>query len=244
MTILEALKQLLGSKADEEVDTTTKPDETDTGKEDETKEKEDDTKEKEDDTKEKEETVKKEETKEKVKSADNEKESKDKVNDRSEDNKDKALENKDNSSTDGGETMELFEDGWFNSETGEIDESKIKNQEVLSAIQSITGRYKKEKEDRMIADSLNDELKNYSLNVSEDTLRKVLDMTNVKIDKDGKVVGIKEALENLKTAEPGFFKDKEKESNPLNEGFNPVEKKNTDSIGSFSQAFKLMEEIS
>ena len=231
MTILEALKQLLGSKADEEVDTTTKPDETDTGKEDETKEKE--------------ETLEKEkETKEKVKSADNEKESKDKVNDRSEDNKDKALENKDNSSTDGGETMELFEDGWFNSETGEIDESKIKNQEVLSAIQSITGRYKKEKEDRMIADSLNDELKNYSLNVSEDTLRKVLDMTNVKIDKDGKVVGIKEALENLKTAEPGFFKDKEKESNPLNEGFNPVEKKNTDSIGSFSQAFKLMEEIS
>ena len=140
--------------------------------------------------------------------------------------------------------MVLFEDGWFNSETGEIDESKIKNPEVLSAIQSITGRYKKEKEDRMIADSLNDELKNYSLNVSEDTLRKVLDMTNVKIDKDGKVVGIKEALENLKTAEPGFFKDKEKESNPLNEGFNPVEKKNTDNIGSFSQAFKLMEEIS
>ena len=237
MTILEALKQLLGSKADEEVDTTTKPDETDNGKEDE-KEKEDDTKEKEDDTKEK------EETKEKVKSADNEKESKDKVNDRSEDNKDKALENKDSSGNDGGEAMVLFEDGWFNSETGEIDESKIKNQEVLSAIQSITGRYKKEKEDRMIADSLNDELKNYSLNVSEDTLRKVLDMTNVKIDKDGKVVGIKEALENLKTAEPGFFKDKEKESNPLNEGFNPVEKKNTDSIGSFSQAFKLMEEIS
>lgn len=238
MTLLEMLKQLLGSKADEEVDTTTKPDETDSGKED-------DSKEKEDDSKEKEETVEKEkETKEEGKKADNEKESKDKVNDRSEDSKDKTLENKDNSGTDGGETMELFEDGWFNSETGEIDESKIKNQEVLSAIQSITGRYKKEKEDRMIADSLNDELKNYSLNVSEDTLRKVLDMTNVKIDKDGKVVGIKEALENLKTAEPGFFKDKEKESNPLNEGFNPVEKKNTDSIGSFSQAFKLMEEIS
>ena len=238
MTILEALKQLLGSKADEEVDTTTKPDETDNGKEDDSKEKEDDSKEKEDDSKEKE-----KETKVDVKPADNEKDSKDNVSSDKE-SKDKTLENKDSSNNGGGETMELFEDGWFNSETGEIDESKIKNQEVLSAIQSITGRYKKEKEDRMIADSLNDELKNYSLNVSEDTLRKVLDMTNVKIDKDGKVVGIKEALENLKTAEPGFFKDKEKESNPLNEGFNPVEKKNTDSIGSFSQAFKLMEEIS
>ena len=41
----------------------------------------------------------------------------------------------------------------------------------------------------------------------------------------------------------GFFKDKEKESNPLNEGFNPVEKRGTDGVNSFSQAFKLMEEI-
>ena len=95
----------------------------------------------------------------------------------------------------------------------------------------------------MIADSLNNELKNYSLNVSEDTLRKVIDMSKVSIDKDNNVTGVKEALEALKTAEPGFFKDKEKESNPLNEGFNPVEKRGTDNISSFSQAFKLMEEI-
>ena len=157
--------------------------------------------------------------------------------------KDEPGDGKQNTGNGGSDVMEIFEDGWMNNETGEIDESKIKNPEVLAAVQAITGRMKAERDQRMIADSLNNELKNYSLNVSEDTLRKVIDMSKVSIDKDNKVTGVKEALEALKTAEPGFFKDKEKESNPLNEGFNPVEKRGTDNISSFSQAFKLMEEI-
>ena len=52
-----------------------------------------------------------------------------------------------------------------------------------------------------------------------------------------------EAIEALKSSEPGFFKNKEQEDNPLNQGFNPVEKRNTDNINSFAQAFQLMEEI-
>jgi len=158
-------------------------------------------------------------------------------------NKPGSGEGEENPDNGGNEVMDIFEDGWMNNETGEIDETKIKNPEVLAAVQAITGRVKAERDQRMIADSLNNELKNYSLNVSEDTLRKVLDMSKVSIDKDNKVTGVKEALEALKTAEPGFFKDKEKESNPLNEGFNPVDKRGTDNISSFSQAFKLMEEI-
>lgn len=143
----------------------------------------------------------------------------------------------------GSQDMNIFETGWFNSETGKIDESKIKNPEVISAIQQIQAKYQEEKNNRLVSDKLNDELKNYSLAVSEDTLRKVLNLSDVKIGKDGSVTGVKEALEALKTSEPGFFKDKEKESNPLNEGFNPVEKKNTDNITSFAQAFQMMEEI-
>lgn len=144
----------------------------------------------------------------------------------------------------GGTKVNIFEDGWFNQETGKIDESKIKNPEVLGAIQQIQAKYKQEKDSRLISDKLNDELKNYSLNVSEDMFRRVLNLNDVKISKDGEVTGVKEAIESLKTAEPAFFKDKEKESNPLNEGFNPVEKKNTGAISSFDQAFRLMEEIS
>ena len=141
------------------------------------------------------------------------------------------------------EPMAIFVEGWFDEKTGKIDESKITNEEVLNAIKSMQTVYENEKNQRLISDGINNELSNYSLNVSHDTLLKVLDTTGVKIDKDGKVVGAKEAIEQLKTAEPGFFKDKEKESNPLNEGFNPVTKSNTENINSFSQAFRLMEEV-
>ena len=139
--------------------------------------------------------------------------------------------------------IKIFEDGWFDEASGSVNLEKIKNPEALAAIQLLTNKYKAEKEQRLISDSLNDTLKEYSLAVSEDTLRKVLDTSGVKIDKDGKVVGVKEAIETLKTSEPALFKDKEKESNPLNEGFNPTEKKNTENVKSFAQAFKLMDEI-
>lgn len=141
------------------------------------------------------------------------------------------------------ENTVMFEDGWFDEASGEINVDKIKNPEALAAIQMLINKYTNEKQQRLINDSINEEIKKYSLNVSEDTLKKVLDTSGVKIDEEGKVVGVKEALEALKTAEPGFFKDKDKESNPLNEGFNPVVKKNTGNLNSFSQAFRLMDEI-
>ena len=162
------------------------------------------------------------------------------VSENEDDNKTDNSENKDNVDTSkteekknekdekaGNEEMDntkIFEDGWYDATSGVVNFDKIKNPEALAAIKTLTDKYNAEKEQRLIDDCLNDTLKEYSLNVSEDTLRKVLDTSGVKIDKDNKVVGIKEAIEALKTSEPGFFKDKEKESNPLNEGFNPVEK--------------------
>lgn len=209
MTLLEALKQLLGSKADDEVSLTDDPEKKDP------KDEKDDPEDPKDDKKD--------------------------PKDEKEDPKDEKDDHEDEKEVDN--NMAMFKDGWFNYDTGEIDESKITNTEALGAIKMIKDKLNKDKEAKLISDSLNDELKNYSLNVTEDTLRKVLDMSNVKIGEDNKVTGVKEALEALKKAEPGFFKDKEKESNPLNEGFNPVEKRGTDGVNSFSQAFKLMEEI-
>lgn len=220
MTLLEALKQLLGSKADDEVSLTDDPEKKDP------KDEKDDPEDKKDDKKDDPEDPK-----------DDKKDPKDEKKDPKDGEDDPEVKKEvDNN-------MAIFEDGWFNSDTGEIDESKITNTEALGAIKMIKDKLNKDKEAKLISDSLNTELKNYSLNVTEDTLRKVLDMSNVKIGEDNKVTGVKEALEALKKAEPGFFKDKEKESNPLNEGFNPVEKRGTDGVNSFSQAFKLMEEI-
>ena len=95
----------------------------------------------------------------------------------------------------------------------------------------------------MISRAVDDELKtNYSLSVRPETLKSMLDLSKVTIDESGKVTGVKEAIEALKADEPGLFKDKEKESNPLKEGFNPVEKGGSDKVHSFSDAFRLMEE--
>ena len=138
--------------------------------------------------------------------------------------------------------MTIFEEGWFDSASGKINFDKIKNDEVLAAIKVLNDKYVDEKNQRMINDSINDELKNYKLAVSDETFRKVLDMSGIKVDADGKVTGVKEALDKLKSSEPTFFKDVEKESNPLNEGFSPVDKQSSSNLNSFSQAFRLMEE--
>ena len=222
MTLMEVLKKLLGNKVDEEIDldldNETKDEKNEPDKTDESTKDDKSEVEKVNDDK-----------------ADNKAYTSEKTTDKVE--KDEKVEV--NEMAD----IKMFEDGWFDEASGNVDLGKIKNPEALAAIQLLTNKYKAEKEQRLISDSLNDTLKEYSLAVSEDTLRKVLDTSGVKIDKDGKVVGVKEAIEALKTSEPGFFKDKEKESNPLNEGFNPVEKKNTENVNSFSQAFRLMDEI-
>lgn len=143
----------------------------------------------------------------------------------------------------GGDTMDIFEEGWYDETSGKIDTSKIKNPEVLAAIQKLDGRYSQERDARAISDALKAELSNYSIRVSENTLEKMLDMSGIKV-KDGKVTGIKEALDALKQSEPGIFKNKDNEDNPLNEGFNPVEKKGGSDVNTFAQAFKIMDEIS
>lgn len=222
MKLVEALSKLLAGKLDEEIDidldNEAKDNKSETNKTDES-------------TKDDKSEVEKENNEEEK---GKEEASKEKTDEVKKDEKEEVEEMAD---------IKIFEDGWFDEASGNVDLGKIKNPEALAAIELLTNKYKVEKEQRLISDSLNDTLKEYSLAVSEDTLRKVLDTSGVKIDKDGKVVGVKEAIEALKTTEPGFFKDKEKESNPLNEGFNPVEKKNTENVNSFSQAFRLMDEI-
>lgn len=139
---------------------------------------------------------------------------------------------------------EIFEDGWFNSETGEIVEERIKDDKVREAIKLVRDRYETADRVEKINRAVDTELAtNYSLAVKPETIKKMLDLKEVQVDKDGKVIGVKEAIETLRESEPGLFKDKEKETNPLKEGFNPVVKKNNTTANNFSQAFRIMEEI-
>lgn len=125
------------------------------------------------------------------------------------------------------ENMSIFELGWYDEKTGKIDLNKIKNDEVRGVIDTLNKRYTQTMQDRDIQDAITSELSQYNLNVSTNTLRKMLDTSAVKVGEDGKISGIKDAIEAVKKSEPGLFKDKAKESNPLNEGFSPVERKVT-----------------
>ena len=146
--------------------------------------------------------------------------------------------------TDGSDVKtEIFEDGWFDETTGKIDYTKIKDETVKEAVKRVESKFNSDKSQDTISRAVDDELRNnYSLSVRPETLKSMLDLSKVTIDESGKVTGVKEAIEALKADEPGLFKDKEKESNPLKEGFNPVEKGGSDKVHSFSDAFRLMEE--
>ena len=229
MTVLETLRQLFGSKLDEDINDVDKPavdekqdsDNTDNNNEDDINN-----------------------TDENNNTTDNNTSTDDNKPDTEIDTTDTVdTGDKQDTLNNGGNTMDIFEEGWYDETSGKIDTSKIKNPEVLAAIQKLEGRYSQERDARAISDALKDELSNYSIRVSENTLEKMLDMSGIKV-KDGKVTGIKEALDALKQSEPGIFKNKDNEDNPLNEGFNPVEKKGGSDVNTFTQAFKLMDEIS
>lgn len=134
----------------------------------------------------------------------------------------------------------ILENGWYDEKSGKIDTSKIKNPEVLAALQMLEGKYNAEKDERLILDAISAEAKNRKLNISTNTLRKLLDTSGYKIE-DGKVTGVTESFDTLEQAESGLFKASKAKSSPLSESFNPVERSNT-GAGSFAQAFSMMED--
>ena len=228
MKAMDLLKALLGSKLDEDIDIDMS-DSDNVDKSESIKSKED-------------KEQKDESTKDKNVGSEKTISNKEKTDDKTSEQKETEIEIKDSTGKEEVNNMAIFEEGWFDSASGKINFDKIKNDEVLAAIKVLNDKYVDEKNQRMINDSINDELKNYKLAVSDETFRKVLDMSGIKVDADGKVTGVKEALDKLKSSEPTFFKDVEKESNPLNEGFSPVDKQSNSNLNSFSQAFRLMEE--
>lgn len=136
-------------------------------------------------------------------------------------------EDTDNKDKDGGEQVvenqTMFENGWFNSDKLTVDKSKIKSAEALEAINQVlevvTSNANRAVIDRAVAEAIT----GCNSVVSESTLINMLDLSNVTV-KDGKAVGVNEAIEALKSKEPKLFSEPKEESNPIKEGFNPVNK--------------------
>ena len=142
----------------------------------------------------------------------------------------------------------IFNKGWFNRETGEIDFNAIGDENVRKAFKLVLKTQKSISDNKsLIENEIKAQLKdNYQLNVSESTFNKLFDRSKISVGSDGKVSGIKEAFEALAKEEPNVFKAVKGnntafrgiDSNPLNEGFNPSRRTNTssDGIAPLSQA--------
>lgn len=139
------------------------------------------------------------------------------------------------------QTMAVLETGWYDAKTGKIDTTKVKDPAVLEALNMLSGNIDATKEQFMVSNAINEAVGKLQLSISTDMFKKLVDTSSIKV-KEGKVVGLTEALDAVKTAEPGIFKGETKktENNPLNQGFDPVTKTN-DSPSNWAEAFAMQE---
>ena len=160
MKAMDLLKALLGSKLDEDINIdmsdSDSVNKSESNKSEENKEQKD------------------ESTKDKNVGSEETISNKEKTDDKTSEQKEVETEIKDSTGKEEVKNMAIFEEGWFDSASGKINFDKIKNDEVLAAIKVLNDKYVDEKNQRMINDSINDELKNYKLAVSDETFRKVL----------------------------------------------------------------------
>lgn len=124
------------------------------------------------------------------------------------------------------EIVAKFDAGWFNPETMTFDISKVSD-DAKPYIQSVIDAIQTNNNNLAIEKAINEQINKAGINVSTETFRKCLDTSNIKVGTDGKVTGVTEAFEALRKSDANLFKVASKESNPLNEGFSPVERKGT-----------------
>ncbi|WIV13198.1 hypothetical protein [Proteiniborus sp. MB09-C3] len=175
----------------------------------------------------------------------------DESDDKPDDNKETAGESDETNGEDtsGGEDMAdktrlIFEDGWYNTETGAIDKTKIHDESVVNAVTMLSNIIETNNNNQLISNAINDAIRTNNVKVKPETFRKCLDTTNVKVE-DGKVVGLTEAIEALRASEPTFF-TKTRESSPLNEGFSKsdnIKPKATSELSNVDLALKAIESI-
>lgn len=181
---------------------------------------------------------------------DSSKDDSDRTKDSKDDTTDNSSETEDIKDDDSDETetvvegvesrVEIFAEGWFNEETCEIDLTKINDETVVKAFERVMTSFTTREEMRKIKDAIMEAISKESINVKPETIYNLLDKEDIKLV-DGKVHGVGDALKKLKDDEPGLFKEKGKESNPINEGFDPVNKKSSTNSRptSFVDAFNM-----
>ena len=121
------------------------------------------------------------------------------------------------------EAPKAFEEGFF--KDGKFDLDKINDATLKGALTEYTTAVQAKENQHVIDNAVKAELGKRHLAIKEDVFMKLLDLSKVKVDGD-KVTGVTEAFDALKDS--GVYKSAP--TSPLNQGFNPMENKNTGAV--------------
>ena len=121
------------------------------------------------------------------------------------------------------EAPKAFEEGFF--KDGKFDLDKINDASLKSALTEYTTAVQAKENQHVIDNAVKAELGKRHLAIKEDAFMKLLDLSKVKVDGD-KVTGVTEAFDALKDS--GVYKSAP--TSPLNQGFSPMENKNTGAV--------------
>ena len=121
------------------------------------------------------------------------------------------------------EAPKAFEEGFF--KDGKFNLDKINDASLKSALTEYTTAMQAKENQHVIDSAVKAELGKRHLAIKEDAFMKLLDLSKVKVDGD-KVTGVTEAFDALKDS--GVYKSAP--TSPLNQGFSPMENKNTGAV--------------
>lgn len=121
------------------------------------------------------------------------------------------------------EAPKAFEEGFF--KDGKFNLDKINDATLKSALTEYTTAVQAKENQHVIDNAVKAELGKRHLAIKEDVFMKLLDLSKVKVDGD-KVTGVTEAFDALKDS--GVYKSAP--TSPLNQGFSPMENKNTGAV--------------
>lgn len=129
----------------------------------------------------------------------------------------------------------------YDTQTGLFSLEGIEDAELKAVLKLANDTVKAHLNMSLVAKAIDDKLNSIKVaeGISKDIISKLIDRSNIKVT-DGKVSGVDEAFEALKTNNAGLFAKENKESNPVLEGFNPVTVTNTGRVpNSFAEALAM-----
>lgn len=138
--------------------------------------------------------------------------------------------------------VSILSEGWL-LENGEVDYDKINDETLRNYIKGLNDRLKQSEWDYKYKMAIMVEAMKSNMYDTSDA-DKYINMSELSIDDDGNVIGVKEAFEKLRKDKPHLFKPVEAGSNPLDTGFDPVDKKVTSKPRSYAEAIEQTRALS